>query len=251
VDHIALLFTSAVLAGAVNAVAGGGSFFTFPALVAVGVPMVPASATSTLAVWPGGVTSAIAYRRELSGQGRLLWGLGSVSVLGGAAGALLLVSTPPLWFERLVPVLLLVATLLFAFGHRLTAALRVRAPSPGGSSLWGLSVVQLVISVYGGYFGGGMGMMMLAAYTLFGMEDLHQMNGIKSVTAVALNAAALVAFALQGVIVWEHGLVMMSGAMAGGFAGATLARRISPRVVRIVIAAIGFLLVVVFAVRAL
>jgi uncharacterized protein len=246
----ALLIVSAVLGGAVNAVAGGGSFFTFPALAFVGLPLVVANATSTLAVWPGGIASAIAYRRDLRGEGRLLLGLSLVSAAGGVAGALLLVYTPPLWFERLVPVLLLVATLLFAFGGRLTASLRSKGREDARAGLVRLAAAQLLISIYGGYFGGGMGMMMLAAYTLFGMDDIHRMNGIKAVMAVAINAAALVAFVAKGVVAWQPGLLMIVGAMVGGFGGASLARHVSPRWVRRLIIVIGFVLVLVFGARA-
>lgn len=247
----ALLVVSAVIGGALNAVAGGGSFFTFPALVFVGIPVVPANATSALALWPGSVASAAAYRRDLLGERqRVVW-FGLASLLGGVAGAVLLVRTPSSVFERIVPFLMLLATLLFAWGPRLTRRLRQLSGGGGGAlALPGATFVQCIISVYGGYFGGGMGMMMLAAFALLGMDDIHRMNGLKSVLAVAINGVALVAFVVAGVIAWKHGLLMTAGAFAGGYGGAYLARRLPGPWVRAFITTTGLTLSAVFFGRA-
>jgi uncharacterized protein len=243
-----LLIGAAVIGGALNAVAGGGSFFTFPALVFIGVPAVPANATSTLALWPGALASALAYRKELSEEGDRLPSLAVVSLLGGVCGAVLLVLTPSTVFEALVPFLLLVATAVFAFGPRLTARLRGSGhhglPPPAALAL------QAGISVYGGYFGGGMGMMMLAAYALMGMVDIHRMNGLKALLGALINAAALAAFVAAGIIQWRFGLVMTLGAMAGGYFGASLSRRVNPSLIRAFIIGVGVVLTIVFFRRA-
>lgn len=245
-----LLSVAAAVGGALNAVAGGGSFFTFPSLVFVGVAPIPANATSTLALWPGSVASAIAYRRDLATEKQHLRWFAAMSVLGGVAGALLLVFTPSDAFEKLVPFLLLIATVLFAVGPRLTARLRGGEGAQHPLSFRSAVVVQLVISIYGGYFGGGMGMMMLAAYALMGMEDIHKMNGLKTVLAVGINAAALVTFVLSGTIVWSHGLLMTAGAVVGGYGGVALAKKVRQQYVRAFIVLSGLALSVVFFQRA-
>lgn len=243
-----LLTAAAVVGGALNAIAGGGSFFTFPALVFVGIPAIPANATSSLALWPGAVASVAAYRRELRGSRlRLAW-FGTTSLIGGALGAVILVFTPAAAFDRALPFLLLLATVLFALGPKVTRKLR-SGLEPAEAPLAVAVPVQFAISVYGGYFGGGMGMMMLAAFSLLGMRDIHRMNGLKTVLAVAINAAALVPFIWAGIIVWTEGLLMIAGAIAGGYGGAALARRLDPRWVRGVITLTGGALTVAFFVR--
>lgn len=244
----ALLIGAAVVGGALNAVAGGGSFFTFPALVFAGMPAVPANATSTLALWPGSLASAAAYRRELGGDRRQTTWFTIASLVGGVGGAFLLVKTPERAFQIILPFLLLLATLLFAFGPRLTAGLRAWS---GGHGLpfWGAVAVQVVISVYGGYFGGGMGIMMLATFSLFGMDDIHRMNGLKSILAVAINGVALATFVAAGIIVWAPGLLMILGAVVGGYGGAAVARKLNPKWVRVFIITVGSFLTVWFFVR--
>src|SRR5215211_1926346 len=215
----ALLIAAAMMGGAINSVAGGGSFFTFPALVFTGMQAVPANATSALALWPGSLAAAAAYRRELGGNRRQTLWFAAASLLGGTAGAVLLVFTPERAFQSLVPFLLLLATALFAAGPRLTAHLRARS---GGQSfpLKGAVAVQAIIATYGGYFGGGMGFMMLAVFALFGMEDIHRMNGLRSILAALINGVALATFVASGIVDWVPGLVMAVGAIAGGYAGA-------------------------------
>ncbi|MBX5482959.1 MAG: sulfite exporter TauE/SafE family protein [Myxococcaceae bacterium] len=247
----ALLVGAAALGGALNAVAGGGSFFTFPALVLAGVPAIPANATSTLALWPGSLASAAAYRRELAGERRRILPFGLASLAGGVAGAWILVRTPPRAFDVVVPFLMLIATVLFAFGPRITRRLWERSgrTSGPGSPLTG-ALVQLAIAIYGGYFGGGMGMMMLAAYSLLGMDDIHRMNGLKTLLAVAINGVALATFVVAGVIHWHEGLVMTAGAMAGGYGAAAIARRLDPKRVRAFVTVVGVVITAIFFVRA-
>jgi uncharacterized protein len=247
----ALLFASAVAGGAINSVAGGGSFFTFPALVFTGMPSIAANATSTMAVWPGSLASVAAYRDDVRAARRHLPGLLAMSLAGGLVGALVLLRTPQPVFDRLLPWLLLFATAVFAFGQKFTAWLK-RHETPGapgrvGALSWTL---QFLIAIYGGYFGGGMGLMMLAMLTLAGLTDIHEMNGIKTVLASALNAIALVAFIWAGLVQWPQASVMIVGAVLGGYGGARLAKRVDPAVVRGVVIAVGCLLTAWFFGRA-
>ena len=227
------LFAAALLAGALNSVAGGGSFITFPALLLSGVSPVHANATSTVALWPGTVASVAAYRRELGVAPNLL-PLTLVSLLGGGLGALLLLHTPAATFSRLVPYLLLIATLLFAFSKQITARLP-RLDMASGSSRRTLAAVlatQLVIASYGGYFGGGIGILMLAVMGLMGLTDINQMNGLKTLLASAINGVAVVAFVLAGAVEWPQALVMLAGGIIGGYGGAAVARRLDPQLIR-------------------
>lgn len=245
----ALLFASAVAGGAINSVAGGGSFFTFPALVFTGMPSIAANATSTMAVWPGSLASVVAYRDDVRAARRHLPGLLAMSLAGGLVGAFVLLRTPQPVFDRLLPWLLLFATAVFAFGGRFTAWLKRReqAGARVGAVSW---LLQFFIATYGGYFGGGMGLMMLAMLTLAGLTDIHEMNGIKTVLASALNAIALVAFIWAGLVQWPQASVMIVGAVVGGYGGARLAKRVDPAVVRGTVIAVGLLLTAWFFWRA-
>ncbi|HWL87737.1 MAG TPA: sulfite exporter TauE/SafE family protein [Polyangiaceae bacterium] len=238
--HGLFLFGTAILAGALNTVAGGGSFLTFPALLFVGVPAIVANATNTVAVWPAGVAGAFAFRRELAETRRTLVVLGSASLLGGAVGAILLLRTTDAAFVKLVPWLLLVATLFFNLGGILSAHLRrLAAHLPGegmdvaavGPSVKSF-VVQFAIATYGGYFGGGMGILMLAVLALMGMSNIHAMNGVKTVLATATNGVAIVAFVVAGKVVWGPALVMAVGAAGGGYFGGSLSKKIDPKWMR-------------------
>ncbi len=226
----ALLGGAAALAGALNAVAGGGSFLTLPALALVGVPLVSANATGTAALLPGYLAGAWALRRELAGpMSPSLLRLGVLSVLGGAAGAALLLSTSNQAFGRIVPWLLLVATLLFAIGPALVRR-RTAAATPGRAWLADLGIVA--VAVYGGYFNGGLGILLLAVLGALGHADMGRMNGIKNFVSAILTLMAVAIYAASGAIVWTHALWMALGATAGGYAGGTAARRLRPELVR-------------------
>jgi uncharacterized membrane protein YfcA len=240
------LFLVAALAGALNSVAGGGSFLALPALLYAGVPPVAANATTTFAMWPGSVASAIAYREDIKVGRRWFLPLGAASLLGGFLGGQLLMRTSDVSFMRLLPWLMLVATLTFTFGGAVTA--RVGHGRAHGMSPW-VPLLQLAIATYGGYFGGGMGIMMLAAMSIAGMANIHEMNGLKGLLAVAINGIALLEFVLHGAIVWTPGLVMAAGGIAGGYAGAGLARRMPPERVRGAVTAIAWGLTVYFFLR--
>ncbi|MGB8700204.1 MAG: sulfite exporter TauE/SafE family protein [Thermosynechococcaceae cyanobacterium] len=233
IAQAAFLFLAAVCGGALNSVAGGGSFITLPALLFTGVRPVIANTTSTVALWPGSVTSAIAYRKDIKQSPAFLFGLSVLSLVGGILGALLLLITSDTLFIRLLPWLLLLATLVFTFGNTLTARFLSPDKTPTGQLPSSIALVlQFVIAIYGGYFGGGMGIMMLATYSLMGLTHIHAMNGLKSLLGAMINGVAVLSFILANAIAWGPGLVMVSGSMMGGYGGAVLAQRIDPKQVR-------------------
>ncbi|MDP9035126.1 MAG: sulfite exporter TauE/SafE family protein [Myxococcota bacterium] len=240
-----LLFVSAVIGGAINSVAGGGTFIAFPALLFAGVPAVPANATNTMALWPGALASAIAYRRELGESRRELFPLGLTSLVGGLLGSVLLLRTSDRRFSLLVPWLLLFAAFLFSSGTKIArrGSGGARAPLPI------VVAIQLMISLYGGYFGGGIGIMMLATLSLLGMTDIHRMNALKTILATLVNGVAVIAFIVAGAIAWAPAAVMIGGGVLGGYAGAAWARRVSPRLVRGFVLAVAWTMTAYFFVR--
>jgi uncharacterized protein len=240
--HAVLLFVAAVLAGAMNSVAGGGSFFSFPALIFTGVPPIPANATNTVAVWPGSVASVFSYWKRLPHSPRVMVPLIAISVIGGWVGALVLLRTPQATFMKLIPYLFAVATLLFAFGKRLTGALGhlvKRQGPPSWPIVVGLTIVQFFIALYGGFFGGGIGILMLAMLEMVHIEDIHAMNGLKTVLATSINGAAVVTFIVAKKVVWPQGILMVVGAIAGGYYGAHYAQKLDPRWVRATVICVG------------
>ncbi len=249
-----LLFIAAILGGTLNAVAGGGSFFTFPALIFTGVGSITANATSTVALWPGSVASVGAYRRDLVDQRRgLLALLLGTSLIGGVLGAILLLRTPESTFVGLIPYLLLGATLLFALSPYITARLRMRTLEKttriSTVTLIVIACVQFVIAIYGGYFGGGIGILMLAALAFMGMENINKMNAVKAVLTSAINGAGVVTFVIAGRVLWLQALVMIVGAIIGGYGGAYYARKIEPRWVRLFVIVTGVVLTIYFFVH--
>jgi len=231
-----LLLTAAFLAGAMNAVAGGGSFLTLPALIYAGVPPVAANATGTVALLPGYASGVYGYRHDLAPlDGLSLPVMAAVSLVGGLAGAGLLLVTPDALFRDIVPWLLLVATGLFAFGGALAARLR----SLGLHGRGGLLGTLFAVSVYGGYFNGGLGILLLAQLSLFGMTNLNAMNGLKNLFSAVLTAIAVVAYAAGGAVDWPKAALMILAAVAGGYAGARIGRRIPPKILRGAIIAVG------------
>lgn len=238
------LFFAAALGGAINSVAGGGSFVAFPALLFAGAAPIAANATNAVALWPASAASAVAYRRELHDIRRELVAMGAAALVGGLAGSLLLLRTSESRFVLLIPWLLLFATVLFTFGGAMGArARRVEAP------LWVAIVAQFFISIYGGYFGGGIGIMMLAVLSLLGMRDIHRMNALKTILATLINGVAVVAFIVAGMVDWRRGVVMVAGGIAGGYAGAAIARRVQSKHVRRLVLAIAWTMTVYFFAR--
>lgn len=249
---VVIIFVSAVLAGALNSVAGGGSFISYPALVFSGVPPINANTTSTIALWPGSVASVGAYRKEIEAERAGLWPFLIVSLIGGIVGALILRNTTQETFARLLPFLLLLATLLFAFGKRISERARKAVAGtalPPSTLRIGVIAFQFFIAIYGGFFGGGIGMMMLAAYSMLGMDNIHRMNGMKTVMATVINGAAVVIFVFSGVVYWPQAVVMLIGAIIGGYSGATFAQRINPQRVRQFVIVVGFVMTGIFFVR--
>jgi uncharacterized protein len=245
------LFAAAGIAGSLNALAGGGSFVSFPALLFVRVPPIQANATNTVALWPGLAASTIAYLKRLNVPPRLLISLLATSVAGGWAGALLLLKTPQHTFLQLVPWLLLGGTLLFAFGNSLrTFAGKNAAIDDLRTLSWqGIAVssfVEFLVSIYGGYFGAGIGFITLGMLAAMGMRDIHAMGAIRTLLATAINAAAVVTFIAAGAVLWPHCLVMVAGASAGGWFGAHYAQRADPQKVRVLVIAVGLAMSVYF-----
>ena len=247
--HNVIIFAVGFVASAINAFAFGGSLISFPTLIWLGVPPIIANATNTAAVWPGSLGAVWGYRRELRQIAPHMYWLIVPSVAGAIAGAVLLRMTPADVFERLVPLLILFATMLFAVQDRVQKMLNV-APEHHGS-LWFTTamIFQFFVSVYGGYFGAGMGILMLAALAVLGHEDIHQMNGIKNLLAVFINAVAAGYFILAGMVRVPDAVVMAMGATIGGVAAAGVARRMGRKAVRRAVIVIGFSMALAMFVR--
>jgi len=258
-----IIFSAAFAAGMMNSVAGGGTLLTFPALIWMGIDPKAANVTSTIALWPGSLGGMVGYRRELRNSRRFMLWLAPPSVAGGLVGALLLLKTPSSTFAAIVPFLILFATILFAVGEPLMrwlrrqnrqmqqAALATKVSTneadqlPGamdepGRAWWtGAIILQFFSATYGGYFGAGNGIVMLAVLSLLGLTDIHQMNGLKNFFAVCINVIASFYFILYGPVHWPAALVMTIGAIAGGYGGAGLARRMGRRFARGAVIFIG------------
>ena len=234
-----------------NAVAGGGSFVAFPTLLFTGVPPIPANATNTLSLWVGTAVSGGAYRRHLNLPRRVLLPLVSMGLLGGLAGALLLIKTPAHTFLRLIPWLMLAATLLFTFGRHLTGRLSAGiSHQASNAAVAGASFFELLVAIYGGYFGGGIGIMNLAMFAALGMTDIHEMNALKIVLVAVINGVAAVTFIATGSIVWPQALVMIVGAGLGGYASAHYAQKLPQSLVRATIIALGVGMTIYFFLKA-
>jgi hypothetical protein len=242
----ALLVAAAFVGATMNSVAGGGSFVTFPALVFAGIPSVTANATSTVALFPASFASAWAYRHDFPEiKGLSARALLAISIAGGILGALLLIFTPEQTFNAVVPWLLLAATLLFAFNNRLIPWL-TRHVHIGAKTL---GVVQFGIAIYGGYFGGAIGIMMLALFGLLGITNINAANALKTLLGGTLNAVAVVCFVIAGQVAWLPAGIMVLSAIAGGYVGARIARKMNPDHVRAAVILIGAVMTVVFFVR--
>lgn len=243
------LFIAAMLGGTLNAVAGGGSFITLPTLIFAGVQPIQANATSTVALWPGSVASVGAYRDAITTPRRTMLTLGLTSIAGGAVGALILIHTKQSTFLTVFPYLLLAATLLFAFGNAVvTRVLRgfgKRAVRPWVAMV-GLNALQFLIAIYGGFFGGGIGILMLAAFSVLNLGDINNMNAVKAWLASCINGIAIVLFVVAGKVVWLPAAIMIVGATIGGYGGAAVARRLNAQLVRGVVIVIGLVMTAYF-----
>jgi uncharacterized membrane protein YfcA len=254
VGNIALLLVAGILAGAINAVAGGGTFLTFPALIFTGIPSVPANQTSTIAVFPGQIAGFWAYRKILAAQRRLIIALGGMSLIGGTLGAVLLLFTPAPAFDRLVPWLLLFATIIFAFGNQLRQRLGLRLVYPatnevGTGALAKAAVLQFAIAIYGGFYGAGAGILELAVLDMLGLDNIHLANAFKMILTTAFNTLAVFIFIVAGKIFWPAGLVTAAATIVGGYGGALVAQRLPPTWVRFFVIGIGVLMTIYFFFR--
>jgi uncharacterized membrane protein YfcA len=261
---IVILIGASVLAGAVNAVAGGGTLLSFPALIFAGVNAQIANATNTVALWPGALSSFWAYRSELGHHRREIVWLSVPSILGGLVGAVLMMMTNAKTFAVLVPYLILLATGVFIIQEplarlqrRLTGSAKEQTleppPAPDGPTFaraatplrWAIVLVsQFLVGVYGGYFGGGIGILMLAVYGILGFSNIHEANAIKNLNAMFINGIAAALFVFGGLVEWRPALIMAVGAIVGGYAGADAARRLGQKNVRRIVIAIGLAIAV-------
>lgn len=233
-----LLFGSALIASALNAVAGGGSFFTFPALLFSGVNILSANATSSFALWPGSIASAYTYRNELDIPRKPLIWLSLASFLGSLVGTILLLRTPSEVLKTLLPYLIGSATLLLIFKKQLAGKKKIGAvekPKP----LARVAFFQFLISIYGGYFGGGMGILMLAALSLMGFKNLNQMNALKTILGACINSVAVLLFVINQQIHWQFGTVMVVGGLIGGYLGAYWGAKVPAKILHLFIVSVG------------
>jgi uncharacterized membrane protein YfcA len=234
------LFIAGVLGGALNAVAGGGSFIAFPALLFSGVAPIAANATNTVGLWVGVTASGGAYRKHLDISRRVMIPLAVTSVIGGVAGAFLLLHTPAQTFLRVLPWLMLGATLLFMFGGRLARGSgNAIAHDASTKAVVVASLLELVFAVYGGYFGGGVGILNLAMLAVLGMTDIHAMNALKVVLGGIINGIAVITFILAGAVVWKQGSVVIVGAVFGGYFGAHYAQKLPGAWIRRFVIVVG------------
>jgi hypothetical protein len=245
-DAIFLFFAGA-LGGGINAIAGGGSFVSFPALLFTGVPPVPANATNTLALWVGTSASGGAYPQKLNIPRRVMVPLVVTSVIGGLAGAFLLIKTPAQTFLHVLPWLLLGATLLFSFGKHLTGRISAGiSHDASNAAVTGASIFELIVAVYGGYFGGGIGIMNLAMLAALGMTDIHAMNKLKVILGGVINGVATATFIATGAILWPQGAVMTVGAILGGVSSAHYSQKLPQAWVRSFVILVGTAMTIYF-----
>lgn len=237
-----LIFAAGIAAGAINAVAGGGTFIAFPTLVFTGISPLVANATCTVAVWPAAIASTFAYRKELSESRKILPVMLSIGFIGGAIGAMLLLRTPEKHFAALIPWLMLLATTVFICGKSLNKALgRFVGEHPTSQQVRTLLsyLLQMAVAIYGGYFGAGMGILTLAVLQVLGMTHIHLMNALKITIGAAINTIAVVIFIVAGIVAWPQAIIMLAGGIIGGYWGAHLSLKVSPETVRRIVMVIA------------
>ncbi|MDB9877460.1 sulfite exporter TauE/SafE family protein [Amylibacter sp.] len=244
--EVVLLITASFFAGIINSIAGGGSFLTFPALVFAGVPTIAANATSAVAVFPGYLSGAMGFAKELKAfpKSKFLL-LIFLSISGGVLGSILLLITPEVVFSFIIPWLLGFATLLFAFGNYVSKLAEKTSDTNGFKS----NIATLLVCIYGGYFNGGLGIVLLALFSTLGMRDIHLMNGLKNIMSFALSAASVVTFAIAGIVFWKYAIIMMIAATIGGYFGVIVARKLSKSIIRIIIVIIGTIMTFIFFIK--
>lgn len=237
---LVLLFAAAFAGGAVNAIAGGGTLLTFPTLLTLLSP-VSANATSTMALLPGSLAAGLGFRKELASNRASLISLLPPSLIGGAAGSFLLIRMPERVFASAVPWLLVGASVLLLLQKPIARYVGAHPHErPRGATLIAIIGFQLLVGVYGGYFGAGIGILMLSSLAFAGIPDIHGMNAVKSILAAAMNGMTAVILGVAGVVHWKYAAIMAVAAVVGGYAGARVARRMRPDYVRVVVVTIGF-----------
>ena len=249
--HTAIfLFFAGALGGAINAVAGGGSFVAFPALLFTGVSPIPANATNTLALWVGTTASGGAYSQKLDIARRVMIPLVLTSIIGGLVGAFLLIKTPAQTFLHVLPWLMLGATLLFAFGKHLTGRISAGISHDASTgAVTGASIFELLVAVYGGYFGGGIGIMNLAMLSALGMTDIHAMNKLKVILGGVINGVAAITFIVTRAIVWPQAIVMTTGSLLGGYSSAHFAQKLPQLWIKRFVIVVGIAMTIYFFIR--
>jgi hypothetical protein len=246
--QLVILCVASLLAGAINSIAGGGTLLTFPALTVVLGPdkstLVIANATSTVALFPGSLAAIWGYRRELSGMKSWIMPLIAPSLLGGAIGTWLVAQRDPAEFELLVPWLILSATLLFLSQPIISrwSGIGQQHAAPSVGALTAIIVFQFLIAVYGGYFGAGIGILMLSSLAVMGLSDIHKMNGVKTLLASAINGVSVILFVWLGKVHWNLAVPMVISSIVGGYVGASIARRLDKNLVRHLVVVIGVVL---------
>ncbi len=249
VAEMVLIAVAGFLAGGVNAVAGGGSLISFPALVAAGLPTLDANVTNTTAVWPGYLGSAAAYRSELRDQGPRLRALAATAVVGAAVGSALLLVASDDVFDAIVPVLVLAGSVLLALQPRIARSILTRTEAGGSGHTAQLHASIFLAAVYGAYFGGGLGVILLAVLGIFVADHLQRLNGLKAALSLLINTIALVAFALFGPVHWASVAIVAPASLLGGYVGGRLARRLSPDALRSTIVVFGVVVAIWLALR--
>ncbi len=244
------VFFAGLMAGMVNSVAGGGTLISFPTLVWLGRNPIFANATNTVSLWPGSFSAMLGFRQELVGRKNWMLLLGGPSLIGGLIGAFLLLKTPSNVFSAIVPFLILGASLILALQEPLSRRFLKHSSEHPSRAWWTWAIVfQFLVAVYGGYFGAGIGILMLAALGLLRLTDIYLMNGLKNLFAVCINGVAAIYFISSGAVLWWDVLFMASGAIAGGFGGARLARKAGRRTVRGIAVGIGLFMAVSLLIR--
>ncbi len=252
---IALLFVVGFIAGVINALAGGGTILTFPTLIFAGLPAIVANATNTIAMPLGALAGAAGYRRNLPTAWKWIRRFAFVSLLGGLLGGILLTRTSEKTFEWLVPFLILFATILFMargfFSRLFRTGVEQQQRAPSAAWLVGATAFQFLVAVYGGYFGAGIGILMLASLGMLGIGHIHEMNTVKNALGFLINIVAAIYFVIAGLIHWPSAIVMTIGAIGGGYFGAHFAQKIPQIVVQRVITGIGFFLTAIMFIKQL
>ena len=244
--ELSLLVSASFIAGIINSIAGGGSFLTFPALVFTGVPTIAANATSAVAVFPGYLSGALGFSKELKKYPKSKFLLLIIlSIIGGIGGSLLLLITPASVFSYIIPWLLGFATLLFAFGDFVGKWAKKNSNSNGITG----NLATLIVCIYGGYFNGGLGIVLLALFSTLGLRDIHLMNGLKNIMSFALSAASVVTFAIAGIVFWQQAFIMMIATTIGGYFGVVVARKLSKNTIRVIIVLIGLIMTIIFGMK--